>query len=265
MKSGTTIALSPPPVPPQYFIAKDRPIRDIEGKKEYKARLVVEGYNIFKINFIDVFSLIVNHSSIRASLCIITMHNFELKQLDVKTTFSHGELEEDIYMQQLENKEYIRKVKVQLSKEFEMKDFHLLYLLQSNDDVDYMSRVPYSINRYMANPGKEHWKVVQWIFKYLCGTTMVLKTRLDQLSIFLLLVVCAISWKATLHTTIALSIIETKYMAISKASCLDWLVFIVKLLFGVYGRSEEFFLKIVVFFFIPYIGIHVKMEIVRAW
>ena len=70
-------------------------------KVRYKARLVAKGYNqILGINFIDVFSLIVNHSSIRASLCIITMHNFELKQLDVKTTFSHGELEEDIYMQQ---------------------------------------------------------------------------------------------------------------------------------------------------------------------
>ena len=31
--------------------------------------------------------------------------------------------------------------------------------------------------------------------------------------------------------------------------CLDWLVFIVKFSFGVYGRGEEFFLKIVVFFF----------------
>ena len=28
------------------------------------------------------------------------MHDFELKQLDVKTTFLHGELVEDIYMQQ---------------------------------------------------------------------------------------------------------------------------------------------------------------------
>jgi hypothetical protein len=23
----------------------------------------------------------------------------------------------------------------------------------------------------MANPGKEHWNVVQWIFRYLCGTS----------------------------------------------------------------------------------------------
>ena len=22
----------------------------------------------------------------------------------------------------------------------------------------------------MVNPGKDHWRIVQWIFKYLCGT-----------------------------------------------------------------------------------------------
>lgn len=27
------------------------------------------------------------------------------------------------------------------------------------------------VSRYMANPGKEYWKVVQWIFRYLCGTS----------------------------------------------------------------------------------------------
>ena len=45
-----------------------------------------------------MFSPIVKHSSIRALLGIVTMHDFELEQLDVKTTFLHGELEEDIYM-----------------------------------------------------------------------------------------------------------------------------------------------------------------------
>ena len=27
------------------------------------------------------------------------------------------------------------------------------------------------VSRYMSNPGKEHWRAVQWIFRYLRGTT----------------------------------------------------------------------------------------------
>ena len=65
----------------------------------YKARLVAKGYNqIPSIDFTDVFSLVVKHSSIQALLGIMIMHDFELEQLDVKTTFLHGELEEDMYM-----------------------------------------------------------------------------------------------------------------------------------------------------------------------
>ena len=26
------------------------------------------------------------------------------------------------------------------------------------------------VSRFMANPGKEHWKAVKWIFRYLVGT-----------------------------------------------------------------------------------------------
>ena len=46
-----------------------------------------------------MFSPIVKHSLIRALLDIMTKYDFGLDQLDVKTTFLHGELEEDIYMQ----------------------------------------------------------------------------------------------------------------------------------------------------------------------
>ncbi|CAD6273213.1 unnamed protein product [Miscanthus lutarioriparius] len=69
-----------------------------------------------------------------------------------------------------------------------------LQCASTNEDFEYMSRVPYSndvgslmyamvcsrpdlsyamslVSRYMANPGKEYWKAVQWIFRYLCGTT----------------------------------------------------------------------------------------------
>ena len=49
-----------------------------------------------------MFSLVVKHSSIRTLVSIVAMHDFELDQLDVKTAFLHRELEEDIYMLQLE-------------------------------------------------------------------------------------------------------------------------------------------------------------------
>ncbi|KAG8473612.1 hypothetical protein CXB51_036051 [Gossypium anomalum] len=69
----------------------------------YKARLVAKGYSqIPGVDFTDVFSPVVKHSSIRALLGIVAMHDLELEQLDVKTVFLHGELEEDIYMQQPE-------------------------------------------------------------------------------------------------------------------------------------------------------------------
>ncbi|KAG8498697.1 hypothetical protein CXB51_005124 [Gossypium anomalum] len=273
-----------------------------------KARLVAKGYSqVPGVDFTDVFSPVVKHSSIRALLGIVAMHDLELEQLDVKTAFLHGELEEDIYMQQPEgftvsekedyvcllkkslyglkqsprqwykrfdsfmtshdfkrssfdscvyfkknndgsfvylllyvddmliaakDKGEIRKVKAQLSEEFEMKDLgpakkilgmeilrdrktSKLYLSQkgyiekllcrfnmrsakptssalspqSDDKTEYMSHVPYSsavgslmyamvcsrpdlsyavsaVSRYMANPGKEHWKAVQWILRY---------------------------------------------------------------------------------------------------
>lgn len=67
----------------------------------YKARLVAKGYSqIPGIDYNDVFFPVVKHSSIRTLLSIVAMHDYELEQLDVKTAFLHGELEEDIYMNQ---------------------------------------------------------------------------------------------------------------------------------------------------------------------
>jgi hypothetical protein len=69
----------------------------------YKARLVAKGYSqIPGIDYNDVFSPVVKHSSIRTLFNIVAMHDYELEQLDVKIAFLHGELEEDIYMDQLE-------------------------------------------------------------------------------------------------------------------------------------------------------------------
>ena len=72
----------------------------VEGKKRYKARLVVKGFAQKKgIDFDEIFSLNVKMTSIRTILSLVAVEYLHLEQLDVKTDFLHGDLEEDIYMQ----------------------------------------------------------------------------------------------------------------------------------------------------------------------
>ena len=48
------------------------------------------------------FSPAVKHTSIRMLLAIVAQFDLELEQIDVKTAFLHGELEEKIYIKQPE-------------------------------------------------------------------------------------------------------------------------------------------------------------------
>jgi hypothetical protein len=73
-----------------------------EGKLEkYKARLVEKGYSqVEGIDFGEIFSHIAKLTSIRFILSIVATFDIEVEQMDVKTTFLHGDLEEEIYMKQ---------------------------------------------------------------------------------------------------------------------------------------------------------------------
>ena len=79
----------------------------IYAKKEdtlgfkFNTRMVAKGYAQKEgIDYNEVFSLMVKHSSIWILLALVDWFDFELAQLDVKTTFLHGELEEEIFMAQ---------------------------------------------------------------------------------------------------------------------------------------------------------------------
>ena len=44
----------------------------------------------------------VRHTSIRVALALVAHYDMALEQMDVKTAFLHGNLEEQIYMEQPE-------------------------------------------------------------------------------------------------------------------------------------------------------------------
>ena len=62
-----------------------------------------EGFSQKKgIDYGEIFSPVVKMSSIRVVLGLAACMDLEIEQLDVKTAFLHGDLEEDIYMDQPE-------------------------------------------------------------------------------------------------------------------------------------------------------------------
>ena len=76
--------------------------RDSSGRIErYKVRLVVKGYNQRElIDFKETFSPVSTNDSFRVIMAIVAHFDLELHQMDVKTAFLNGDLDEDVYMEQ---------------------------------------------------------------------------------------------------------------------------------------------------------------------
>jgi hypothetical protein len=96
--------------------------KGVDDKVErYKARLVAKGYSQKEgVDFHEIFSPVVKTVSIRIVLALVALLDLELEQLDVKTAFLHGDLDEEIYMEQPEgfiqnhNKKFVCRLKKSL-------------------------------------------------------------------------------------------------------------------------------------------------------
>jgi Reverse transcriptase (RNA-dependent DNA polymerase) len=71
--------------------------------ESYKARLVVQGYRQKAgLDYFDTYAPVTRITTIRILLALASMHKLLIHQMDVKTTFLHRDLDEEIYMQQRE-------------------------------------------------------------------------------------------------------------------------------------------------------------------
>ncbi|TYK04854.1 reverse transcriptase [Cucumis melo var. makuwa] len=72
-----------------------------EEVERYKARLVAKGYSQRKgIDYDELFALIARLENIRLLIALVAQNNWKIFQMDVKSIFLNGYLEEEVYLEQ---------------------------------------------------------------------------------------------------------------------------------------------------------------------
>ncbi|GJU84554.1 zinc finger, CCHC-type containing protein [Tanacetum coccineum] len=122
-----------------------------------------------EIDYFDTYSPVARISTIRLLIVMASIHNLVIYQMDVKTTFLNGDLDEEVYMNQPQgfimpgnkNKEF-------LSSRFSMKEMREADVILVSTPIDTSERSDASNNGrpvkwrwYTSNPGTQQWQAIQ--------------------------------------------------------------------------------------------------------
>jgi len=67
--------------------------------ERFKARLVAKGYTqTYGIDYIETFALVAKINTVRILISLVVNRDWPLYQFGVKNMFSHGDLQEEVYM-----------------------------------------------------------------------------------------------------------------------------------------------------------------------
>ena len=71
--------------------------------EKYKARFVARGFTQKEgINYDETFALVARYTTIKTIISLAAVFGWKLHQMDVKTTFLNGKIEEEVYVEQPE-------------------------------------------------------------------------------------------------------------------------------------------------------------------
>ncbi|CAL1413563.1 unnamed protein product [Linum trigynum] len=70
------------------------------------------------------------------------------------------------------------------------------------------------VSRFLSNPGKEHWRAVKWILRYLRGDVDSRKSTSGYMMTF---AGATVLWQSKLQKCVALSTTEAEYIAVTEA------------------------------------------------
>ncbi|KAL6329121.1 hypothetical protein AAG906_007667 [Vitis piasezkii] len=201
---------------------------------KYKARLVIKGYKQTKgLDYFDMYFLVT-----RINFIWIVLANIEVHQMGLKAVFLNGDLDEEIYIEQPKGSptprqekkvlclyvynmlivgsddKIITSTKNMLNSRFDMKDMGLADVILGikiiRTSYGLILNIAYAVSKLSnyTNPRAKHWQGIIRILKY-----------------FLVIMGgAAVSWKSSKQTVIAISIMESEFIALDKCrEEVEWL------------------------------------------